>query len=342
MYKTFKKKVELINKIVDWKLISTIDFNDPSLYWKTVTFNLVSEVSVKKNSPINSKKDLYYSEFTINWARKTIEIDISKFNFFTYKWIDIDIDLYIEIIVNDSIFFDTKIKKTIDVNKFIIPKNVWYAERILNINDNYNNIKNFNALSLSNKIWLISLILLLLIIYLFLISIISLDFILFGILFFLILIYLFIKILKYFFLNFMTFFLKNPNYIFTKDKNYHIKDIVWWKSWVDLKNITLKVIACNVEKWQHTVWSWKNSHTEDISQPIAALELYNEKIDFIPKNTEISEYFKWSFSFERVKKELYLEQIISPTHWLKLHYEIQLISDDYIDKKIILDNSLIK
>jgi len=97
-----------------------------------------------------------------------------------------------------------------------------------------------------------------------------------------------------------------------------------------------------MEKGQYKRWSWTKTRTVSFTNPVRAISLYDEQINFIPKNTNISEYFKWEVSFEKMYKSLYPEQEISSSHWLKIHWEVQLIHDNFIDQELIWDWSFFR
>ena len=133
----------------------------------------------------------------------------------------------------------------------------------------------------------------------------------------------------------MTFVFKKAKFLWDTAKKYKVRDIVTWKSRVDLKNVELKIVACNMENGQYVRWSGSNRRTVSFSNPIRAISLFDEKIDFIPRNTDISDYFKWEVSFERMYKILYPKQMISHSHGISIHWEIQLIHDKFIDQELI-------
>lgn len=135
--------------------------------------------------------------------------------------------------------------------------------------------------------------------------------------------------------RYMTFVFKKTKFLWDITKSYKIREIVTWRSRVDLKNVKLKIVACNMENGQYVRWSGSNRRTVSFSNPIRAISLYDENIDFIPRWTDISDYFKWEVSFERMYKALYPEQMISSSHWLSVHWEVQLISAKFIDQELI-------
>jgi len=58
----------------------------------------------------------------------------------------INIDLFVEVIVDDAVFFDTKVTKKIQEALFIKPKVAKISKNILNPKDNFNLIDNLKAI----------------------------------------------------------------------------------------------------------------------------------------------------------------------------------------------------
>ncbi len=359
-YKTESKskKIKIINNISNNGLLKCIvDIYDKELYKKNAVLRLISEVIVIDSRPVNSKKVLFKHNFVVNSWVEEIEIDIKKYKNYTYEWKKIYINLYLELVVDDSIFFDTKITSNIQNSLFIKPKvtNAWKS--LIDPKDNFNILDNLKAIPFQAMFFVLGLsivwglvILVNTIVWFHdqftadgltyfyshynsdwesnspLFNSLASSWALWAWIWFMIK----TQLRKY-----MTFKFKQIKFLWERNKKYKLKDIVTWKSKIDLKDIELRVVACNMEKWQYTRWSWSNRRTVSFSEPIRALLVYNEKIDFIPKKTDICEYIKWEFSFEKMYKRLYPEQKISNSHWLFIHWEVQLIHKKLIDQELI-------
>ncbi len=358
------KKIKITNKVVNKKLECLVDINDRELYWKTAKFRLVSEVKVIDSSPVDSRKVLFKKKFTVDsWIEKII-IDLSKYKNFSYKWNQININLFIELVVDDSIFFDTKITSKIQESVFIKPKVLSPWKSIIEPKDNFNLIDNmwaipFDAMALI--FWLSifgAFIIMINTIVWFhdqfvweaqtffyshyqsdwdssspLFNSLAWSWALWAWIWFMI---------KTQLRRYMTFVFRQTKFVWDKVKEYRLRNIVTWKSRVDLKNVEIRIVACNMEKGQYVRWSWSNRRTVSFTEPIRAISLHKEKIDFIPKNTDISDYLKGSVSFERMYKVLYPEQMISSTHGISVHWEVQLIHDKFIDQELIWDATFFK
>ena len=358
---TFKekisKKIKINNEVIDGKLKSTINVVDRELYWKNAKFRLVSEVKVIDNRPVDSRKVLFKKNFTVNSWVDEIIIDLKKYKNFTYRWNQININLFLELVVDDSIFFDTKVTSKIQDSLFVKPKVSSLWKSIIDPKDNFNIIDNIKAIPFDAM----ALVFGLSIVWLIIIAIntivwfhdqfvndaqtffyshynsdwdsssplfnsLASSWALWAWVWFMI---------KTQLRRYMTFVFKKTKFLWDLAKNYKIREIVTWKSRVDLKNVKLKIVACNMENGQYVRWSGSNRRTVSFSTPIRAISLYDEEIDFIPRWTDISDYFKWEVSFEKMYKTLYPEQMISSSHWLSVHWEIQLILDKFIDQELI-------
>ena len=130
--------------------------------------------------------------------------------------------------------------------------------------------------------------------------------------------------------TYMSFYLKNENICFEKDKEYFLRNILEWKTKIPLKDIELKIVACNIEKWMYTSWSWKNKRIIKIN------EYFSEKISYIPKWSNISEYISWSIYLNAIYEKLLPELMIGDSHWVWLHFEIQLIDDNLVDQELTI------
>lgn len=308
------------------------------LHWKTMKLRFVNQWNVKLINPDNWSVTLYEEEFIINWETKNITIDLSKIKNYSYKWLYIDSDLKILTELDDKIFFDTKLEK--DIIKSIWGKlnHIVNSKAMINPKDKYDIYANFLALDKNKRLLILFIISIFssLIIY----WIFVLPFFLIQLAFFWFIIY---KWFKNFLKNYMNFwFIKNSYMSYDKDKVYKLSELVTWKSNVNLKNFKVRVVAANMEKWTHVVWSWKSRKTVYFNNPVNWIILHEETINFLPKNTDISDYLKWSFSFKRMYEKLYPPFQITPLHWIDVRWEIQLIHNKFMDKEIVWPTHFIK
>jgi len=350
-------KIKVVNTVVNKKLNCTIDVDDIDLYGKEATLKLISRVKVSDSRAVNEQKVLFTKKYTIDSGSNNILINLNKYKNFSYRWTQINIDLFVEVVVDDSIFFDTKITSKIQESLFVKPKVYSSAKALIEPKDNFNLIENIKAIpfdAMAFVFWLSILWWIVILVntivwfhdqfvmesqtYFYshtnsdwessspLFNSLSTSWALWAWIWFMI---------KTQLRRYMSFVFKKTKFLWDRTKLYKVREIVTWKSRVDLNNVRLRIVACNMEKWQYKRWSWTKTRTVSFSNPIRAVSLYDENIDFIPKNTDISEYFKWDVSFEKMYKVLYPEQLISSSHWISIHWEVQLLHDKFIDQELI-------
>lgn len=335
---SYKKedKVNIDYHIKNWKLIINLDYNlyKYELYWKDITLRLEYTAKVKKESPVSYSKVLHEEKLKIDWLKKTISIYLPRRKIYTYEWLDLDLNLNLNFKINDAFIFDTRVKK--DIKSPLLNKGVVGKKTSLSNIDHFNFMDNFFALS--NKRQNIIIYLFIFLMFILLISIIYIPIIIVEILFcFSIIFWVFYFIIKKMFLDFMSLNIKTINIV--KEKIYKFSDFVNWKSKVDLKNATIRVIARNVEKWKHVTWSWKSRSTKTFKTYINNIILHEEKVKLIPKWEEINKYLKWEFSFDEMFEKLYPLNMLSSSYWVDVEWQVQVITNKYVDKKVTWENT---
>lgn len=311
------------------KLIIDLDFflYKYDLYWKIFNIKLLQEVIVKKGSPVNKSNTILSKDFLIDSPKKKIVIDLDWKNLYTYNWNNINMNLNLLFTIDDAIFFDT------EINAKIIKK-VENKQVYMNTSNYlFKGIDNFKIINNLIAIWFFNIFVIILFIFFWTLITIKL-FVMLSYLLIIIWIFLFIYLCKILLKRYMVFKLNDYDFSKSLEKNYKLSEIVTWKSKVNLSDITIRVVASNTEMWEHITWSWKSRSKKVFTEYVNWFILYEEKIPFIPKNTDISEYIKWSFSFKEMYLYLYPPLIIDNTHWVWVILEIQLIHSKLIDQKI--------
>ena len=354
-------KAAVTHSVENKNLKCKIVFSSKEMYGKKVSFKIVSKVQVIDGRAVNMQKTISHHDFVVTSSTEDIIIDMSKNKNFSYKWSHINIILFSELIVDDAIIFDTKITNKIQSSLFIKPKVSSNSQLIINPKDSFNLIENIKAIPVESMIKFFGLSIIggvIIIINMavgihdqlspeyqtyfyshrdsdwessspFINALVSSG-----------ALWVFVwKIMKKQLKKYMSFGIKKIKFLGKRNEKYKIKNIIKWRSRIDLKDVELRIVACNMEKGQYTRWSGSNRRTVSFSEPIRAVSLYSEKIEFIPKNVEVWEYLHWEVSFENMYDALYPEQKISQTHWLMVHWEIQLLHKKFIDQELIWDSS---
>lgn len=339
------------------KLQLNIEVLDRELMWKEATIQLIFTTKVQDSRPVNSKKVLHTESFILESPYQTKEIDLTKHKSYTYKWQKISMDLSCKVIINDSIFFDTKISEKIERNINTKPKVSNNAKRIIQPKDLFDFFKNLQAIPHKNKIqvfwlaiiwWIIMAVNALIWIHdqfvsesqTFLYSHTDSDWdsssplgnslaaswVLWAWVWFL---------MKKQLRKYMSFAFRKFDFPTGKDAQIKIKELLTWKPLVDLQDTTLRIVAANIEKGQYVRGSWTKRRTVSFSNPVRWVVLYEEKIWLLPQKENISQFLKWEFSFEEMYHTLYPEQKTWSSHGVWVHWEVQLIHNTFIDQELI-------
>ncbi|MDF1824155.1 MAG: hypothetical protein P1U68_05910 [Verrucomicrobiales bacterium] len=106
------------------------------------------------------------------------------------------------------------------------------------------------------------------------------------------------------------------------------------KARIDLHNITLRVVACNQECGTYTTGSGSNRRTHTFRTPFLGLLLYEEKIDLIKKGDEVERWFPGEVYFDTIYEALLPPMMVTGSHGVGVHWEVQLIHDELVDQEI--------
>ena len=112
-------------------------------------------------------------------------------------------------------------------------------------------------------------------------------------------------------------------------------DLFYGKSRIDLKNIKLRIVACNQEKGERIEGDGSNRRTVSFSNPVQGLLIYEKHIEHIAAGDSVERWFPDEVYFDRIFNNLLPQMMISSTHGLDLYWEIQLIHNELVDQELI-------
>ena len=357
-------------EIKDDKLVCTLSLWAPGtlfwsssdFLWKKVFFTLSRVVSSHDSRPVHSTSYIYKERKVIDSLEVEFYLNISDLDCYSYEGEHIDIDIFVECVIDDSIIFDSRVSKEIQYELWLKPS--ISTDQVGNIkpNDTFNFKKNFKAVRGTAKVKLI----LLMIVWSIVVWVNSLigvhdqlvpetqtifyshensdwestspfwsSLLWSGAIGALIWSLIYLELRKY-----MKFSFRKTWAIKRRDTEYSLKEMLTGRSRVDLHDIQINIVAYNMEKWQYRRWSGTNKRIVSFSRPVRSISLYSQKIDFIPKNTEISDYISWKVSFEDMYNVLYPEQINTLNQWMFVYWEIQLIHNDFVDQELKWDSKI--
>ena len=98
--------------------------------------------------------------------------------------------------------------------------------------------------------------------------------------------------------------------------------------------ITLRVVACNLEKGKYIRGSGSNTRTVSFSKPIQGVLLYKHKVETIPRKQPVENYFPGEVEFDAMFDGLYPPAQVSESHGLFVYWEVQLLVDELVDQEL--------
>ncbi|QDU89671.1 hypothetical protein Pla175_30650 [Pirellulimonas nuda] len=118
-----------------------------------------------------------------------------------------------------------------------------------------------------------------------------------------------------------------------------MNELVRGRAHVDLRNVVVRVVACNLEKGEYKRGSGSNERTVSFSEPSRALVLFHKRIALIRKQTPVEQYLCDEFCFAPMFDVLYPPNAVSDTHGLYVHWEVQLLHDTFVDHELVAETT---
>ncbi len=319
-----------------------LKITDPKMMGKKAEFKLDLASDVHDSRAVNDAKNLYVHNFTVDRTEYQLKIPTDSFDCFTYKGTHASIVLRANLKVDDAwILKDSEVSRTAQL-RLVDTRTGGGGDASAEIDpfDNVKFSKNFHALTRKRKIGFISFSVICLILLLggsFMLAELFWDekgmalfyVAIYGVAFCILWVWFKNKQFKSY-LNVALL----PTPIITQNTRLQISRIISGKSQVDLENMTLRVVACNMEKGQYVRGSGTNRRTVSFQEPVRPIILYSERAGHIPARQEIGDHFPEEVDFGPMFKALYPPMEISETHGLAVYWEVQLLHDEFIDHEL--------
>lgn len=313
---------------------------DSKMMGKKADFTLNLESIVHDSRPVNESKVIYSYAFKVEKTDYKWKIPSDTLNCYTYQGNQVSIVIRANLKVDDSwILKDSEVCQNVQL-KLVDTRAATHgnAETEIDPFDNVHFGESFNALSHESKILFVVMSVICSVVAvggsLLLWAIIASDETIVAIVMIVILLvvicFLWGWLKKKIFSSYMRASLRQLTNI-DWDTKMTIPQLVTGVSRVDLKFMTMRVVACNMEKGQYVRGHGTNRRTVSFEEPIRPVILYSETAPHIPKNQEIASYFPGEVDFGPMFKALYPPLEISSTHGLTVYWEIQLIHNELVD-----------
>ncbi len=333
---------------------------------RQATFTVHAVAEVQDSDPKDSEKSIFSRSFRVENTRVTFELPFKKVRSYAFKGSNIHIVWKVKLKIDDGIILDTTYKKDFSC-PLSKPSQKEDAARLIDPRDRSYYATNLGARTSAEQmqflvVWVGGIFLLAMITIGVLVIDLKMSFftnkgILTGIAFFVdclvvVGMYMWTRVLLRGFLTFNRSYLANIGSMdkvsalkkVDRDTLVSLRDLVQGRCRVDLKDVTLRVVACNMEKGQYYRRSReRNSNgkmvekitTVDFSELIQAILLFEQKVDHIAAGTSIQEHFSGEFSFAPMYDYLYPPNRISAKHGIDVYWEVQLLMPKLKDQELV-------
>ncbi len=135
--------------------------------------------------------------------------------------------------------------------------------------------------------------------------------------------------------KYMTFEICNVPGQVGRSATFRAGSVLRGRARVDLNDVRLRVVACNMEKGQYKRGSGTKERTVSFKEPVRAVVLYDQLIPLIPAGAPVESYFSGEIAFEPMYQALYPPQAVSSSHGIAVYWEVQLIHDALVDQELV-------
>jgi hypothetical protein len=117
--------------------------------------------------------------------------------------------------------------------------------------------------------------------------------------------------------------------------------LVRGRSNVDLFNLTVRVVAANLECWKRKAGAGENTDKE-VRSPVRAVSLYERSLPYVPAGSSIGDLLKDDVDFTPMFRALYPPLMVTATHGLELAWQVQLLHPELVDQVLPGPTSMLR
>jgi hypothetical protein len=117
--------------------------------------------------------------------------------------------------------------------------------------------------------------------------------------------------------------------------------LVRGRSRVDLFDLTVRVVAANVECWKRKPGGGEKTDKE-IRSPVRAVRLYERNVPYVPAGSPLGDFLKDDVDFTPMFRALYPPLMVTATHGLELDWQVQLLHPELVDQVLPGPTSMLR
>ncbi|MCA1733044.1 MAG: hypothetical protein LC732_05510, partial [Acidobacteria bacterium] len=313
------------------RVLCTIRVVDSALLGHAAELRLVRRVEVKDRRPVNAKETLFTRSIASLAPTNRIEMHRSSLQAYSYHGSMIDVEIHTEIEIDDGVIFDTTVTEKENLALGGKPAISEDAKGIVEPADAFDFIANFKAIPPRNKM-ITAVLMLIAGLIIGINSIVGVhdqfspshrvwfydhrasdgdsespvgkSLAGSGVLGAAVWLAIRQQLRKY-----MSFELCNVPEQIRRYDTIRASAILRGRARVDLRDVILRVVACNMEKGKYKRGSGTKERTVSFTEPVRAVVLYDQRISLIPAGAPVESYFGGEIAFEPMFAALYPPQM---------------------------------
>ena len=329
---------------------------DPELAGHAGEFSLTAEVTVERSGGIDQRVCFHREDFMVRAGETDFRIPREQLRFFSYDGKHIGMWLQASVKVDDAIFFDSRISEDLLIELGAKPKLNTDADEIIDPGDVFRFFANLKAIPAANRMITLALVALggLAILVGLLVgfhdqfspesetwlipprnsegetnhplvaALVGSGALGAGIWF----------LIRRQLRKYMTFRLGRLPKRIERGREYKVEELFAGTSRVALEDVTLRIVACNLECGQYRERRGTETVTVSFEEPVRGVVLFEKQVSRIPARMPIEQYFNDRMSFDPMFRALYPPAMVTGSHGLDLRWEIQLLHPDFVDQEL--------
>ncbi|MDJ0937990.1 MAG: hypothetical protein QNJ06_17600 [Kiloniellales bacterium] len=338
-------------------LVCKVRVNDPELVGHDAEFHLDATVEVKRSDGISSSHTLHWEAFQVQSGETEFQIPASKLRFYSYAGKHVDLRLHTKVWVNDAVVFDTKVSEEQLIRIGAKPPLNSEAAEIIEPKDAFRFFANLKAIPPLNRMITLGLVVVGGLVVLanaavgvhdqfspeaatwfyshqrsnggfkipLLTALIGSGALGAGIWF----------LMRRQLRGYMQLRLAPLPARIERGVDYRVSDLVAGHSRVPLEDVTLRIVAGNLECGQYRKLLGRKAVAVSFQEPMRGVVLYEKTVDRIPARMPIADYFNDRLSFDPMFAALYPPAMLGSSHGIDVRWEVQILHADLVDRKLI-------
>ena len=135
--------------------------------------------------------------------------------------------------------------------------------------------------------------------------------------------------------KYMQFRLAEPPAPIERGVDYRVSELIAGRARVPLEDVTLRIVACNMECGQYEERRGTDTVTVSFKEPVRGVVLYEKTVGRIPARTPIGDYFNDRLRFDPMFAALYPPAMLGSKHGVDVRWEVQLLHTEFVDQELV-------